>query len=179
MKMTSGGYDILRKELFGKIDDSQFKGIEFLVEQCDQALMTYPETAYSLATTYLETAKTMQPIKERGSDLYLRGKEYFPYIGYGYVQLTWKENYQRVGKLIGVDLANHPELALDPKIAAKVMTGGMLKGWFTGVGFRKKCPVAKYDRASYVRARKIINGTDRAGDIADYAMIFERALRAW
>lgn len=58
------------------------------------------------------------------------------------------------------------------------MTGGMLNGWFTGVGFRRKRPVAKYDRNSYVRARAIINGTDKAELIADYAMIFEKALRS-
>lgn len=185
--MTAGGYDILRKDLFGKIDDKQFKGIEFIVEQCSAYGMNYPQCAYSLATVYHECGyvtngamyRSMQPVKERGSDLYLRGKKYFPYIGYGYVQLTWKENYQRVGKLIGVDLISNPELALEPKIAAEIMCQGMLHGWFTGVGFWRKCEVNKYDRSSYIRARKIINGTDKAGDIADYAMIFERALRSW
>ena len=31
---------------------------------------------------------------EMGSDSYLRGKEYWPYIGAGYIHLTWKANYQ-------------------------------------------------------------------------------------
>ena len=45
----------------------------------------------------------------------------FKYIGRGYVQLTGRENYEKVGKLIGVDLVGNPELANDPKIAAKIV----------------------------------------------------------
>lgn len=188
MKLTKGGFDILRKELFGgSLSESQVQALNFLVEACRVSVMSYPETAYALATVYHETGvpvkgkgivRTMQPVKEAGSDAYLKGKRYYPYIGYGYVQLTWKVNYEKVGKLIGVDLIAHPEKALEPEIAAKIMTGGMLNGWFTGVGFRRKRPVSKYNRTAYIRARAIINGTDKAGLIADYAMVFERALRS-
>jgi predicted chitinase len=45
----------------------------------------------------------------------------FKYIGRGYIQLTGKENYEKVGNLIGVDLVNNPELANDPEIAAKIV----------------------------------------------------------
>ena len=54
----------------------------------------------------------------------------------------------------------------------------MLKGWFTNLGFRRKRPVGRYDKTAYVRARAIINGTDKAELIADYAMVFEKALRS-
>lgn len=188
MILTKASFDILREKLFGgSLTRSQVDALNFLVSECKDAGMTYPETAYSLATVYHETGvpvkgvgvvRTMLPVKEAGSDTYLRGKRYYPYIGYGYVQLTWEINYRKVGKLIGVDLITHPEKALEPEIAAKIMTGGMLNGWFTGVGFRRKRPVNKYDRNSYIRARAIINGTDKAELIADYAMIFEKALRS-
>ena len=188
MILTKAGFDHLREKLFdGVLSESQVKALNFLVKSCSEAVMSYPETAYALATTYHETGvpvkgkgvvRTMQPVKEAGSLKYLQSKAYYPYIGYGYVQLTWESNYKRIGKLIGVDLLSKPELALDPVIAAKIMTGGMLNGWFTGVGFRRKRPVAKYDRNSYIRARAIINGTDKAELIADYAMIFEKALRS-
>lgn len=179
MVLTDGGFKILREGLFGGVlSQSQVNGLNFLVKSCYEATMSYPETAYSLATVYHECDKTMQPIKEKGSTTYLQGKKYYPYIGYGYVQLTWEENYERIGKLIGVDLIAHPEKALEPDIAAKIMTGGMLNGWFAGVGFRRKRPVGKYDRSAYIRARAIINGTDKAELLADYAMVFEKALRA-
>lgn len=179
MKLTKGGFDIIRKDVFkGKLTASQVQALEYLVRRCTEAGMSYPEGAYTLATVYHETAATMLPVKEYGSDKYLRSKKYYPYIGYGYVQLTWEPNYAKVGKLIGVDLITNPERALEPDIAAKIMTGGMLNGWFTGVGFQKKRPVYKYDRISYIRARAIINGTDKAEAIAEYAMVFEKALRS-
>lgn len=187
MVLTKAGFAHLKAKLFdGVLTQSQVDALNFLVDECRKAVMSYPETAYSLATVYHETGvpvkgkgvvRTMQPVKEAGSDAYLKGKKYYPYIGYGYVQLTWEPNYRKVGKLIGVDLIKYPEKALEPDIAAKIMTGGMLNGWFTGVGFRRKRPVAKYDRNSYIRARAIINGTDKADVIADYAIIFEQALR--
>ena len=179
MKLTKGGFDIIRKEVFeGKLATEQVQALEYLVRRCTEAGMNYPEGAYTLATVYHETAATMLPIKERGSDAYLKSKKYYPYIGYGYVQLTWKDNYERIGKLIGVDLIKNPEKALDPEVASEIMVLGMLHGWFTGVGFQKKRPVYKYDRISYILARAIINGTDKAEVIAEYAMVFEKALRS-
>ncbi|MDQ7995290.1 MAG: peptidoglycan-binding protein [Luteibacter sp.] len=40
--------------------------------------------------------------------------------GRGYVQLTGRANYEAVGKELGLDLANHPELAADRDVAAKI-----------------------------------------------------------
>jgi predicted chitinase len=45
----------------------------------------------------------------------------YRYRGRGYIQLTGKENYQRVGKAIRVDLVSNPDLANDPKVATKVL----------------------------------------------------------
>jgi putative chitinase len=46
----------------------------------------------------------------------------YKYRGRGYIQLTGKENYERYGKKLGVDLVNNPELANDPSIAIKIAT---------------------------------------------------------
>lgn len=40
--------------------------------------------------------------------------------GRGFVQLTGRDNYERVGKELGIDLAHHPELAADRDVAAKI-----------------------------------------------------------
>jgi putative chitinase len=40
--------------------------------------------------------------------------------GRGYVQLTGRDNYAIVGKALGLDLVNHPELAADRDIASKI-----------------------------------------------------------
>src|SRR6187549_3550178 len=69
--------------------------------------------AYMLATTFHETAATFQPITEYGSDAYLQGKSYYPYIGRGYVQLTWDYNYQKATDELGLygtdDLVAYPD----------------------------------------------------------------------
>lgn len=184
MILTKDGFNIIRNELFGgKLDQTQVDSINFIVEKATESGLSYPEAAYLLATIYHETGlprgyRTMRPIKEAGSDSYLRSKKYYPYIGYGYVQLTWEENYERIGKFIGIDLVKNPEKALEPLIAIQIAIKGMLNGWFTGLGFRRKRPVSKYNKQQYIAARNIINGKDKAELIAKYAIIFERALRS-
>jgi hypothetical protein len=160
-----------------------------------QACFTYPEAAYGLATVYIETDKTFRPIAERGSDKYLSkydtgvlakrlgntpeadgdGQKY---KGRGYVQITGLANYKFFSKITGKDLVKNPDLALDAEVSAHIMTHGMLNGSFTGVGFRRKRPVSRYNIHQYTQARNIINGTDRATEIAQFAMIFEKALRS-
>jgi predicted chitinase len=42
------------------------------------------------------------------------------YAGRGAIQITGRANYKKYGDMIGVDLENHPEKALDPEIAVLV-----------------------------------------------------------
>lgn len=53
------------------------------------------------------------------------------YFGRGLIQLTGKGNYEKYGKLIGVDLLGNGDLALDPqnsyKIASTYMRGRTFK----------------------------------------------------
>jgi putative chitinase len=141
-----------------------------------------------LATTFHETARTMQPIREIGHG---RGRAYgHPagpwhqvYDGRGDVQLTWERNYlhatQRLRALgvIGddVDLARSPDLALRPDIAAAIMIHGMREGWFTG---RKLADSFGDHATDWIGARRIINGLDCAAKIAGYARAFFAALTA-
>ena len=43
------------------------------------------------------------------------------FCGRGYVQLTGRHNYARYGKLLGVKLLEHPELACDPALAGRIL----------------------------------------------------------
>jgi predicted chitinase len=99
------------------------------------------------------------------------------YCGRGYVQLTWKANYQRASNECGVDLINYPDKALDPAVAAKVMREGMTAGWFTGKKFSDYLPASgRATSGQYRNARYIINGSDKADKIAGHAKAFEDAL---
>jgi hypothetical protein len=121
--------------------------------------------AYMLATTFHETAYTMMPIMEYGSQSYLQGKDYYPYIGRGFVMLTWLSNYERGSGIVDEDLVHYPDLAMRPDIAAILMDDGMTNGWFTGVKLTDYFNDSEDDP---VNARRIINGTDRAEEIALY-----------
>ncbi len=174
MKMTANGFAVLRKA-FGNLTQTQVDGINFLITHFDQDhSISYPQAAYMLATTWHETACTMQPIMERGSLRYLQSKPYYPFIGYGYVQLTWVANYKKMGDYLGIDLLSDPKIALQPEVAVKIMIAGMQKGMFTG---KKLSDYIHQSKKDYVGARRIINGMDKATLIAGYARIFEYALR--
>lgn len=45
----------------------------------------------------------------------------FTYRGRGFNQLTFKGNYDKFGKILNMDLVNHPDLVNDPKVAAKIV----------------------------------------------------------
>lgn len=46
----------------------------------------------------------------------------YKFRGRGMIQLTGKANYEEAGKALGLDLANNPDLAADPDVAAKIAT---------------------------------------------------------
>lgn len=141
--------------------------------------LTIPQEAYVLATAYWETARTMQPVEEAyylGSKAaaYRRKLRYYPWYGRGFVQLTWEANYRKAGQKIGVDLIANPALALDPDHAAEILVLGSKEGWFTGKGLSRYIG----EKVDYVNARRIINGTDKAKEIAAIAGEYEATIRA-
>jgi hypothetical protein len=178
------------------LDNDEVQGCEAIMDAMAGLPLSW--CAYALATAYHETAHTMQPIAEFG------GPKYFTrmyditgarpslakangnttpgdgplYCGRGYVQLTWKANYAKAGAKLGVDLVGHPEKAMQPAIAAAIMRQGIVEGWFTGKSLKDYLPNAISGLGLFIKARRIINGTDKADLIAGYAMQFQKALQA-
>ena len=70
------------------------------------------------------------------------------YLGRGLIQLTGKENYERCGLAIGVDLLSDPNLLLDPRYAS------MSAGWF----WNKKGLNELADAQEHGQITKRING---------------------
>lgn len=101
------------------------------------------------------------------------------YRGRGYPQLTGKTGYEKFGKLLNINLVNNPELALQPKNAAKILILGIRDGLFTG---KKFSDYSSYEKARPTvnadSTRKTKNGNSTVGkDIASYADKFENAIK--
>lgn len=168
------------EEEFTPLNQSQGTGLRFLLEQLssDPAMIDQRWIAYCLATVKHECADRWQPIAEYGRG---QGRKYgIPdkhtkqtYYGRGYVQLTWKANYQAMAQITGADLVRSPDLAMNADIAYKILSHGMRKGSFTGVRLATYINAEKCD---YLHARKIINGMDCAERIAAYAVKFAEIL---
>ncbi|NTG46588.1 hypothetical protein G6M04_04320 [Agrobacterium rhizogenes] len=91
------------------------------------------------------------------------------YRGRGLVQITGRDNYTKYG------IADDPDKALDPTIAVEILFDGMINGRFTS---KRLADYFSATVTDWTGARKIINGTDRAADIAGYAKKFTAALEA-
>jgi putative chitinase len=180
----------------GRLTPAQVQGMEVILTaaQAHNPAMDRRWLAYELATTAHETAYTMRPIIEHG------GREYFfrmydpgspiprratlsklngarpgdgpIFYGRGYVQLTWRTNYEAMGRFLGVDLSSTPaaaDRALDPPIAARIMFEGMERGMFTG---KKLADYFNDTTTDWVGARRIINGLDKAKEIGELGKRF-------
>lgn len=159
------------RDTFGPMVQAEVGGINAILDEIDCRAWTDPRwIAYVLATAWHETGGTMAPLEEIG-----RGKGHpygkpdpetgQAYYGRGFVQLTWRENYARQAKKLGLPLVEEPQLALDPGVAASIICGGMADGDFTG-----KCLSDYFDADTDDprNARRIVNGTDKADLIAGY-----------
>lgn len=165
-----------------------------------------PHLAHCMAEAYHETGATMAPVREtfaktddqaiaRLERAWAKGqlswvsKPYWrkdeqgrSWLGRGFVQLTWRDNYEKAAALTGVDLVGNPNAAMRPKVAAQILCEGCRVGMFTG----KK--LADFDGVTYdhASARAIVNGDKNKVDdgmtmgdrIAGYAHAFEAALAA-
>ncbi|WP_234844174.1 lysozyme family protein [Sinorhizobium meliloti] len=172
----------VRSPLFaGKMAERQVQGVDAILDEAERRGTPLAHLAYILATALHETARTMQPIAEYGKGAGrkygVKGKYGQVPHGRGYVQLTWDSNYERADKELGLRgaLLRDFNLAMRQDIAAKIMFVGMTEGWFTG---KKLADYMAGDKADYVGARRIINGTDKAKTVAGHAAVFERALKA-
>lgn len=200
MKMTEAGFKHIREKL-GRLTQKQVDGINRYVRAMDEDKgITYAQAAYILATVWHEGAGTMEPIEEFGKgkgrpygtwyknskgelysfkngkrdSVYLYSEYPHLYYGRGDTQNTWYDNYEKLSKVFNVDFLRQPELLLTEEWSTKVTIYSMKNGLYTGKRLDDYIYQSKKD---YINARRIVNGTDRAKLIAEYAADFEYALR--
>jgi len=156
--------------------------VRLLIAECNAQGLLRNQCAYVLGTAWHETGafKYMReiwgptPAQKRyegradlGNTVAGDGKKF---MGRGFVQITGRRNYTDWGKRLGLDLLKEPQLAEQPAIAAKIIVKGMALGTFTG---KKLSDYVTLSRSDFRGARRIVNGTDRADLIADYARKFD------
>lgn len=143
--------------------------------------------AYTMATAWHE-ARLDLTIEEIGKG---KGKAYgkadpvgsgLVYYGRGACQITWRDNYLKFGKLLGLDLVGHPDLACEPLTSAEILVIGSRDGLFRSDKSGTKS-LARYFSATVddpVNARDIINGdvTENGRAIAGYHNLILKALTA-
>lgn len=144
--------------------------IDAIVWECkNQGLKLKTQIAYVLATVEWETAGTFEPVKEAfwlSEKWRKKNLRYYPFYGRGFVQLTWKSNYKKYSKILGVNLVKHPDIALKNDVALFILVHGVKNGTFTG---RKLSKYINKDKTDFIGARRCINGNDKAKTIAKIA----------
>ena len=182
------------RQRFGPLVQTQVDGLQFILGKAenDPNWQNVSQLAYVLATIAWETARHFTPIPEFGKPEYFQkydagthlGQQLgnaapgdgYRFRGRGYVQITGRANYDRIGRMLSIDLLSEPDRALDPETAYRIASGGMRNGWFTG---KKLSDYVLSDReAQFPLARRVINGVDHATEIAELAMKLRVTLQA-
>lgn len=178
----------------GKLKQTQVDGLNVILDAWEKTGLTDLRwLAYILATPAIETGMRYQPIIEAGGAAYFKRLydvqgsnpsrarsmgninpgDGARYRGRGFVQITWKNNYKKyqpsILKLFGVDILNNPDKAMIPEVAAYIMVDGMVNGVFTG---KKLSNYFNSKTTDWYNARRIVNGLDKASQIASIAKEF-------
>jgi putative chitinase len=83
----------------------------------------------------------------------------FRYRGRGYIQLTGRDTYREIGKIAGLDLEAHPELAAKPENAVKIACA-----FWTSRKLNPSCDIGDFTGVT----QKINGGTNGLNDRLDW-----------
>lgn len=179
-------YDSLRPHI--GVTQSFVFGCEKLLDYIEAHPMNTNIAAANFATAYWESGKTMAPVKEAYwlSESWRRQNlRYYPWYGRGLVQTTWKENYEKVGVLLGLGktyFTDSPDRLLKWRHAVPALFKATEVGLYTGKAWSDYIDDIDEsdaeDLREFVASRRVVNGTDRAEEIGQLALHFEHALRA-
>ena len=120
--------------------------------QCGPAGIPYDKYPCTKALNYFRSTKTSGGSKRNYYEMGL-DRNGMPYFGRGLIQLTGKYNYEKYGKLIGVDLLSDGDRALIPKNSYKIASTYLKLKTFKHV-----------NQGDLRRARKSVNGGTRGVD---------------
>lgn len=128
----------------------------------DLGIAQTPVQVAAAATVAVETGRftpirELRASKDRQPALWAMQEKYWPsgYYGRGYIQLTHEANYREYGEALGVDLLAHPDLAMEPRIAGKILARYFHVRDVSGAALRQ----------DWRAVRKKVNGGFHGGDV--------------
>jgi predicted chitinase len=126
-----------------------------IVEALERNGINWPLVQAGMAATIAIETGNFKPraealAKDTNSRVYQLQMKYWPkgYYGRGYIQLTGEKNYIAAGNALKIDLAGNPNLALQPKIAARIAAW-----FFKANGIHNFCMVSDWEKV-----RRAVNG---------------------
>lgn len=139
--------ECVKEATVSKFSESAGEAAKFIFPEVKKAELTVEQTSYVLSTIRFESrfgAKGGMVEDNPRIGFYEKNENIgntepgdgSKFIGRGYIQLTGREPYKRLGNRLGIDLVNNVHLATDKSIAAKIAVIGMKEGLFTGVGLQ-------------------------------------------
>ena len=179
--------------------DLELGDTRLLIQECKRHGLLRNQAAYVLGSVWHESAHTMKPIKEtvmawhnnkfpsdaevirRLDNAMARGRlpqVSRPYwragdFGRGHIQLTHQTGYEKAERETGIPFGSNHDLMLESDKSALVTVLGTKEGWFTG---KKLSDYITLQRSDFRGARRIVNGMDRAAEIARSAQAYDAAL---
>jgi predicted chitinase len=200
-------FDSVRIPLFGgRMSMPQVAGCEALLDAFENyGINNTHHAANILSQVHHETGGYMSPIKEtvfanhsnknppdsvvidRLNKAFASGQLSWvktPYwkdgwFGRGMIQITHKDNYEKLGEALEIDLVGDRDRALELEISAAIAVVGMAAGLFTGKKLSNYSFPAALDAPPDKHPRRIVNGPDGHDDkIAKNHRLFYNALVA-
>ncbi|MDT4969842.1 MAG: putative chitinase [Acidobacteriota bacterium] len=164
----------------------------------DPNLQRIEWAAYLLGTMRNEVGASLLPIKENkaapNTEVWKKYQSKYwntGFYGRGYAQLTWKGNYQKFSRLLGMgdQLVSNPDLVLQPKVGYDILSIGCVQGLFRSrprkLGGKpyKLADFLTATKKDYVSARNIVNGVSGTAykwalRVGAYSQKYEACLRA-
>jgi len=125
---------------------------------CGKWGIPYGDKPCSKALSYFKSTKgSKKNYYNLGTD-----KKGLPYFGRGLIQLTGKSNYQKYGDLIGVDLVNNADKAIDPKNSYKIASAYFNKN--KGKYYGNRTINQMVMDGDFQKARKAVKGSTKTWD---------------
>lgn len=145
------------------------KYLPYIEQAMQEAGMTDPREVIAVLATIKAENWNFAPMTENSDGSAYEGRtdlgntqpgDGARFIGRGFIQITGRGNYQQYGDELGIDLVDHPELANDPAIAAKILVQ-----YFKDNGVDKAA-----ENGDWRQVRYLVNGGYNGWDVFSAAV---------